>query len=153
MLTTPHALVGLVIITRFPNFLGLFLSLLSHFILDFFIPHWNPHLYTEFSKNKKLSSNSIKIIIVDGLLGVVLTLFFMTRALPDLNQAFLMGLGAFAAILPDFIEIPYYFLHYKASWLKAYVDFTHKHQSNGIFFWGILTQVAVIVVSLGILLS
>jgi hypothetical protein len=153
MLTTPHALIGLVIISRLPNFLGLFLSLLSHFILDFFVPHWNPHLYTEFKKDKKVSSSSVKVILIDGFLAVGLTLYFMAKALPNLNQAFLLGLSSFMAVFPDLAEVPYYFFNYKARWMKKYVYFTHKYQTNGVFFWGIITQVAVIIASLGLLLS
>jgi membrane-bound metal-dependent hydrolase YbcI (DUF457 family) len=152
MLTTPHALVGLAIITKFPNLLGLFLSLLSHFFLDFFIPHWNPHLYTEFRQAKKISSFSLKVILIDSCVAVSLTLFFMARALPNLAQAFLLGFSALMAVFPDVLEIPYYFLGYKAKWMKTYVYFEHRHQSNGVFFWGVLTQILVILASLKILL-
>ena len=141
MLTTPHVLVALVIISRLPNFAGLILALLSHFVLDFFIPHWNPHLYTEMSKNKKVSPNSIAIILVDGLIAVAFTLYFMMQKLPFFNQAFVVGLAAFLAVLPDFIEIPYYFLNYKAGWMVKYIEFEHQYQSTGGFFWGLVTQI------------
>lgn len=152
MLTTPHVLVALVIISRLPNFAGLILSLMSHFFLDFFIPHWNPHLYTEMSQNKKVSPNSIAIILADGLIAVIFTLYFMIQKLPFFNQAFVIGLAAFLAVLPDFIEIPYYFLNYKARWMVKYVEFEHQYQSNGVFFWGIVTQLLVVAASLKILL-
>lgn len=151
MLTTPHVLVGLVIIQKIPHPLGLFLSLISHFILDFFIPHWNPHLYTEFKKGGKISDPSIKVILVDGFLAVALTLFFMSKSLPDLSQAFLYGLASFMAVLPDAIEIPYYFGGWKNKWLKKYVYFEHKYQASAGIFWGMLTQILVVVASLKIL--
>jgi len=151
MLTTPHALVGLAIIQKSPNILGLFLALISHFIFDFFLPHWNPHLYTELKKTGKISFNSILVIIIDGLLAVGLTLFFMSKSLPNLNQALFYGLGPLMAVLPDLIEIPYYFLNYKANWLKKYVYFEHKYQANTNFLWGTLTQVLVVIASLKIL--
>ena len=151
MLTTPHTLVALVIISRFPNFTGLALSLLSHFALDFFIPHWNPHLYTEMNKDKKVSKQSVAIILVDGLIAVAFTLYMMAQKLPFLNQAFLIGLAAFLAVSPDLIEAPYYFLNYKARWMVKYVEFEHKYQSNGVFFWGIVTQVLVVLVALKVL--
>lgn len=151
MLTLPHTLVALVIISRLPNCAGLILSLLSHFALDFFIPHWNPHLYTEISKNKKISPNSIAIILADGLIAVVFTLYFMIQKLPSFNQFLITGLAAFLAVLPDFIEIPYYFFNYRALWMVKYVEFEHKYQSNGVFFWGIVTQILVILASLKVL--
>lgn len=151
MLTTPHTLTALVIISRFPNLTGLILALLSHFALDFFIPHWNPHLYTEMNKNKKISFKSIAVILIDGLIAVAFTLYFMIQKLPSLNQAFLVGLAAFLAVSPDFIEIPYYFFNYRARWMVKYVEFEHQHQSNGVFFWGLVTQIIVILASLKIL--
>ena len=152
MLTTPHILVGLVIISKIPNVFGLLLSLISHFLLDFFIPHWNPHLYTEFKKAGKVSSFSIKTILVDGFLAVALTLFFMFKNLPNLSQAFLYGLSSFMAVLPDAIEIPYYFLSWKNKWMKKYVYFEHKYQANAGIFWGLVTQVLVVLACLKALL-
>ncbi|HUV47326.1 MAG TPA: hypothetical protein VMW29_04275 [Candidatus Bathyarchaeia archaeon] len=152
MLTTPHSLIGMVVITRFPNFLGIILAIVSHFLLDFFIPHWNPHLYTEFKQNKKISSSSYKLVILDGLIGVSLTLFFMWRLLPDVKLAFLTGLGSFMGVFPDSLEIPYYFLGYKAQWMKFYADFSHKYQSNGVFVWGMITQILVVLACLKVLL-
>jgi len=152
MLTTPHSLVGMVVITRFPNFLGIILAIVSHLLLDFFIPHWNPHLYTEFKQNKKISSSSYKLVILDGLIGVSLTLFFMWRFLPNLRLAFWSGVGSFMAVFPDTIEIPYYFLGYRTKWMKLYVDFSHKFQSNGVFIWGMITQILVVLASLKVLL-
>lgn len=160
MLTTPHALVGLVIIQKIPHPIGLLVSLISHFLIDFFIPHWNPHLYTEFKKTGGISSSSIKIILVDGFLAVALTLFFMFKNLPagrqgllNLSQAFLYGLSSFMAVLPDAIEIPYYFLNWKSKCMKKYVYFTHKYQADAGIFWGMLTQILVVIASLKVLLS
>jgi len=152
MLTTPHALVGLVIIQKIPYPIGLFASLISHFLLDFFIPHWNPHLYTEFKKTGRISSSSTKVILIDGFLAVAFTLFFMFKNLPDLSMVFLYGLSSFVAVLPDAIEIPHFFLSSKNKWMKKYIYFTHKYQANTGFFWGITTQVLVILASLKILL-
>lgn len=149
MLTTPHVLVGFVIVKFFPHPLGaLILAFLSHFILDFFIPHWNPHLYTEFKKNHKISHFSLKIIFLDSFLALTLFLILAFRTLPDWNQLFYYGLAAFFASLPDLIEIPYYFFNCKNKALLRYVNFEHTHQANGTFFWGMLTQVLVVIASL-----
>lgn len=151
MLTTPHVLVGLAVIKTMPNLGGLVLAFLSHFLLDFFVSHWNPHLYTEFHKSGRISSSSVKIIIIDGLIAVCLTLFLMYQSLPDLGSALLIGGAAFFAVLPDLIEFPYYFLNYKKNWLKKYVNFEHKHQAASSFCWGMITQVLVSLAALRVL--
>lgn len=149
MLTTPHILIGIVIIKLFPYPLGaLILAFLSHFILDFFIPHWNPHIYTEMRKDKKISGSSLKVIFLDSLLALILFLILASKTLPNYQQIFLYGLGAFFAALPDLVEIPYYFLDSKNKLLAKYVDFEHKYQANGTFFWGTATQILIIIVSL-----
>lgn len=149
MLTTPHILIGISIVKLFPNsVIALALAFLSHFILDFFIPHWNPHLYTEMKKNKKISFFSLKIIMIDSLLALSLFSFLAYKLLPNWQQIFFYGLGAFMASLPDLIEIPYYFFGFSNKLLKKYVNFEHHYQANGTFFWGILTQIIVVLACL-----
>lgn len=149
MLTTPHVLVGLSIlkITKSPV-LAIILAFLSHFILDFFIPHWNPHLYTEHKKSGSISKNSLLIIFVDGFLALLFLAILSFQAWPDFSQIFLYGLVSLASVLPDLIEIPYYFLNWKNKWLAGYVRFEHKNQANGTIFWGLSTQVLVVIASL-----
>lgn len=149
MLTTPHVLTALVIVKIFPQpILAIGLAFLSHFMLDFFIPHWNPHIYTEMSKDKKISLGSFKIIILDSLLALSIFLFLAYQTLPDINTILVYGTASFIAILPDLVEIPYYFFKSKNKLLKQYVDFEHKYQANGTFFWGMITQLLVVLASL-----
>lgn len=151
MLTTPHALVGLAIIKYFPNPLGLVLAFLSHYLIDFSLPHWNPHIYTEFKKQGRISSTSFRIIILDGLIAVAFTLFVMWTSLPNLGLAFLYGIGSFIAVLPDALEIPYYFFGIKSKFLKKYASLCHRFQVDASFFWGVLTQILVILACLKVL--
>ena len=147
MLITPHVLVGLVIIKIFPYPLGAFLLvLLSHFFLDFFIPHWNPHIYTEMKKNKKINLSSLVIILIDGLITTLIFTYLSYQALPNFGKIIIYGLTAFFSILPDLIEVPYYFFGSKNKKLISYVNFAHKYQSDGNVFWGVITQVLVILV-------
>ncbi len=149
MLTTPHALVGAFILLTTPNFfLGCFLALLSHFLLDFFIPHWNPHLYTEIKKNKKVSKSSLKIIILDALIANILLLAIALKLALSWKKIALLWIGAFWAIFPDLVEIPYYFFNWKNKYLNKYINFEHKNQSNGNLFWGLVTQTLVILAAL-----
>jgi len=153
MLSTPHVLVGIFLIDRFPNICGLVLALLSHFLLDFCIPHWNPHLYTEFKKQGKISKTSLKIIILDIITAIGATLYFMSLKLPNLSLALLYGLASFMAILPDFVEIPYYFFRSKSVLLKKYVYFEHKYQAGAGVFWGGLIQILIGLAALKSLLT
>ena len=149
MLTTPHSLVGILIASLTSNPLLVFiLAIISHFILDFFIPHWNPHIYTEFNARGKISKKSFMITLVDGLMAAFFVLFFAYKNLGNQSKVLLIFLGVFGATLPDLIEIPYYFFGCKNKLLKKYVDFEHKYQANGTFWFGILTQLVVIAISL-----
>jgi len=151
MLTTPHVLVSLALVKMYPHPLTLLFSLLSHFVLDFFVPHWNPHLYTEFNGKSGIKMDSKKIILFDGLIGVGLTLFYFFTNIGDLNLAFLYAFSSLFAVLPDLIEAPYYFLGYKGKWLRDYVKFEHLHQAGANVFWGSLTQVLTSLTALKIL--
>lgn len=153
MLTTPHSLVGILIASLITNPLLVFtLAIISHFVLDFLVPHWNPHIYTEFSNKGKISKNSFIITLIDGLIAAFFVLWVVLKNLGNYSQLFLIFLGVFGATLPDLVEIPYYFLGCKNKLLKKYVDFEHKHQANGTFWLGILTQLAVIILSLKFLI-
>ena len=153
MITTPHTLVGLAIVRLFPHPISLPLAFLSHFLMDFFFPHWNPHLYTEMKKDGKVSTKSKEIIVIDGLIAVMLTLSVMYRSLPNLNLSLLYGTAAFLAVLPDLIKIPYCFLGFKHKLLKKYIDFEHKYQASASLFCGITTQLLLVLACLKTIFS
>ncbi len=154
MLTTPHTLVAAALVKLIPYpSISLPLSLLSHFFLDFFVIHWNPHIYTEMQKKGKISKTSLLVIIIDTLVALSFCLFILLNFWPDISTIALFAGAIFLATLPDTIEIPYYFFNYKAPWMKKYIKFEHEKQSNGSFFWGILTQIITITLSLYIFFS
>lgn len=146
MLTTPHVLVALTIFKILPDspIMAFFLILISHFVIDFCIPHWNPHLFTEFKKSGRISLRSMQIILIDAFLALTILTLMVINVWPNYSVVFGYTLAAFLGILPDFIEIPHYFLRWKNKLLTKYVVFQHQHQANGTFFWGILTQIIVI---------
>jgi len=147
MLTTPHALTGVTLVLIVPNkALALLLALLSHFMFDFFLPHWNPSIFTELKNEKKLSLNTVLFIVIDALLALIIVLTIAFTKTSNLVSFILVMLGAFMAILPDFIEIPYYFLGSQNKLLKLYVDFERKYQAKAGKFWGTLTQLVVMAV-------
>lgn len=154
MLTFPHVVAATAIVKLIPNpLISLPLALASHFFLDFVIPHWNPHLYTEYKKNGKISKKSITIIFIDGLLAFFLCLYILLYYWPSIQDIVVYAAAIFLATLPDTIEIPYYFLKCKSQLLKKYVNFEHKHQANSCFTWGMITQLIVVVFCLLIFFS
>lgn len=145
MLIAPHALTGATLALIVPNkALALLLALGSHFMFDFFLPHWNPSIFTELKDKKKLSLNTILFIFADALLALILVLgIVFSKTWPRLDESFIVILAAFMAILPDFVKIPYYFFGSQHKLLKLYINFERKYQAKAGKFWGILTQVAV----------
>lgn len=152
MLTLPHTLVGLAIIKLIPHpVIGPMFAFVSHFIVDFCIPHWNPHIFTEISTKGKLSPHSKKIIFIDGLIALLICGYIALINLDNPSKIILYALGALAAVLPDLIELPYYFFNFKSRLLSRYIYFEHKYQANANIFWGNLTQVLLITAALKVL--
>ena len=145
MLFTPHFLVGLYVVSIYNPILALPAALASHFLFDFFLPQWNPHIYTEFKKYGKISKNSMTVIILDVITAGSITLFFISSSLTDINKAILFVAGAIFAILPDITEIPYYFLKCKNKTLNKIITFEHHHQAKADWIWGNLSQLLVII--------
>jgi len=144
MLTTPHLLIGVYLVKKIPSlWVALPTAFISHLLFDAFFPHWNPHLFTEKEKKGKPSNHSLTIIFLDALIGGVL---FLITSYPLLLKSqfqdfFFLSLGGLMAILPDIIEIPYFFFNSKNKLLVKYINFGHEHQCNTSPFWGMLTQV------------
>jgi hypothetical protein len=147
MLTTPHVLAGMALATQLPFPWGLPLALLSHFVLDFLVPHWNPHLFTEMKREGKLSARSLRVITLDGLAAGLSVIWFSWA-----NPTSPLWLGAFLGVLPDFMEIPYYLFHIKQPLLIRFVTFEHLHQAKADPPLGIVTQLAVMAIALSLLL-
>jgi hypothetical protein len=141
MLTTPHALIGALIILKTQNPIwGFFLAFLSHFIFDFFVPHWNPHIYTEKNAQGKISKKSFLIIITDILIANLGLLIISLSLQLNLVNAVLLWIGAFFAVIPDLIEAPYYFFDFQNNLLNKYIQLEHNHQLDAGPFWGVVTQ-------------
>jgi hypothetical protein len=145
MLETPHAVVGAAIATAIPNpFIAIPLSFLSHFALDM-TPHWNPHISTELKKYGSITKQSKYIIYADCALAVAVSAFIASRALPNTGYAMTIGLSSFAGILPDVIEAPYFFLHWKNTFTEKWLKFQKSIQNDAEPFWGIGTQIVTLI--------
>lgn len=144
MLETPHVALGIAIATAIPNpLISIPLAFASHFVLDM-TPHWNPHLNTELKKYGHLTKQTLFIIGLDLTCAVLLTIFLA-------NGNMYIYLAAFAAILPDLAEGPHYIFGIRNKYLQIWINFQKSIQASANLFWGILTQVLVLLGSLYIL--
>ncbi len=153
MLITPHILLGLYLVTNYNPWIALPAAVISHILFDYFYPHWNPHLFTEVNKRGKLSFNTLNIIASNLVLASLFVLFFVFQVLPDTNKAVLLVSGALLSILPDLVEVPYYFLKNRHPLLVRFVTFEHLHQAKAPKVWGLSSQVFLILVCLWALLK
>ncbi len=143
MLSTPHIVTGIAIASKTTNpLIGIPLAFMSHFVLDM-VPHWNPHLNTEMRTYGKITPRSKTISIADTVVGGA---FMIVAALasPSPEAAFLTLACASASILPDALEAPYFFFHYKTAFVMKWIAFQKALQSDANVFWGTLTQIITI---------
>lgn len=153
MLELPHALVGAAIATAIPNpIISLPLSLASHFLTEY-IPHWNPHLYTEVTTSGRVSRSSFFIILTDSSLALLSGSWIALGVWPDVGRTATILAACFLAVLPDVIEIPFFFLGLKPKWIEKIVYFQRGHQWNVQPIWGILFQLLVVTLSLILIFS
>ncbi|MCX6706262.1 MAG: hypothetical protein NTV24_04145 [Candidatus Woesebacteria bacterium] len=145
MLETPHALLGAVIAVKLGNpALSIPIAFASHFILEK-VPHWNPHLTKETIKYGQPTKQSTTIVIIDSSLALILGSAIAFSQAP--NTAMVIGtlLSSFAAVLPDLIEAPYFFLKVRNNkYIKRWIKFQKGIQVDAPPFWGLLTQVLTI---------
>jgi hypothetical protein len=151
MLLTPHILLGIYFAFFYNPWIALPAALISHLLFDFFLPHWNPHLFTETKKNGYLSKNTLTIIIADVLLSLAFVVFFAFKV-NTLTQLLVLFACAFLSVLPDIVEIPYYFLNHRGKMIKKMIEFQHKHQAKAGILWGNLSQFTVACLCLWLLL-
>lgn len=148
MLETPHALVGAAIAIKVGNpFLAIPISFLSHFALEK-VPHWNPHLNTETQKFGAPTKTSTYIVIADSLLALTSGSFIALSSLPNTELALTILLSCFAAVLPDLIEAPYFFLKKRTSAIKKWISFQKSLQVDTSPIPGLATQLITIIAAL-----
>ena len=144
MLETPHVALGIAIAVAVPSpLISIPLAFASHFVLDM-TPHWNPHLNTETKKYGYLTNKTLLIIGLDLACAAVLTAFVSKGNINIL-------LASFASILPDVVEGPYFLLGWKNEFVKKWISFQKSIQSDANIYWGLLTQILVILGALYII--
>lgn len=145
MLETPHALLGAAIAVKLGNpALSIPIAFASHFILER-VPHWNPHLTNETKKYGQPTKQSTVIVIIDSSLALILGSAIAFSQAPNTMMVIGTLLSSFAAVLPDLIEAPYFFLNIRNNkYIKRWIHFQKGIQVDAPPFWGLLTQVLTI---------
>lgn len=148
MLETPHVVVGAAIAAKVTNpLLAVPLAFGSHFVLDM-VPHWNPHINTELKRDGKVSSMSKAIIVGDVLAGLAAGIAIANTASVDQVHMFVILMASFAAVLPDVIEGPYFFLGWRHKFLLKWLNFQKAIQVDTTPFIGIFTQIVTVLAAL-----
>lgn len=150
MLETPHVVVGIALALKFVNpWIVIPLSLISHFILDR-VPHWNPHTYTETMTNGGPKHSTITLTAIDIIVSLILGFGAAYLVLPNTMLAITIILASFASVAPDVSKYPFFlFKGTRKGYYKKWVDAERKLQvETRSVFWGLVTQVLVIIVSL-----
>jgi hypothetical protein len=145
-----HALVGGTIGLYFHSAaLIILIGILSHFLLDT-VPHCDVGFDREHFKiysEAKFKKNTVYLALLDiAVTGVFILILHYHFHIPHIT------LGAFAAIIPDLASIGYFTrLKHKAKY-KRYLHFHNNLQRDAGFISGILTQLAVFIVFMKILM-
>ena len=153
MLITAHFIVGSAIASKVLNpAISFPLALGSHFLLDR-IPHWNPHLLSEFKKYNKITRKTTFFIFIDSSLAISSAAFISLNQAMNFNQALIVFLSGVIATAPDLIEAPYYFLNMKSRLVERWILWQKTVQGDASFVPGILIQIVIITTSILWILS
>jgi len=148
---TTHAIVGAAIVHFMPShpLAAVCLAFASHFLLDAF-PHWDypiwstslkPSIASPMKYDRALFTDMLTIG-TDAALGVVLAFILFTRQ----ESLFLVFCGAFAAILPDFLQFAYMrFPREPLTSMQQFHRWIHTSQRMQPLF-GIISQFAFVIV-------
>jgi len=154
MILTTHAIIGAAIANAFPYepHIGLPLSLASHYIIDI-LPHTNyghEHFQNENNRDAIIDFHNIDALVqifftvLDITVAVLLVFLLFVR---DKQTFFLSVFGAMFAVLPDIFN----FFSYKFggrffTGAKKLHDLFHYNKDfNHNYFYGVMTQLAVVV--------
>ncbi len=138
MTATAHALVGGAIAASVTNpALGITLSAASHPLLDM-IPHWDEGLgWRKKSKTRLFIESSIDLVF-----GVTVTFLIFGPFTPF----WYLAACIFVSEIWDILMMPYLVLRWNFFPFSTVYKIQHKMQSNIRLPWGILTQIATVLV-------
>ncbi len=142
MLSIAHAITGAFIADTLPSpWLFIPLALASHFILDH-VHHYDAGTGLHEGKRKLYVAAVFAFL---DLVGAAVLLALIWRQTPT-HFTWQIWLAAFVAILPDILESTELFFHRPLKILQPLYSFhEYIHRSTKNPFWGILTQVILVV--------
>jgi len=148
VLETPHVILGATIATKIPNpLISIPLAFGSHFLLDK-VPHWNPHLNTEIKTYGGVTKLTRNIVILDVTAALLSGLFIASQASVDSMHAVTILVASFAAVSPDVVEGPYFFLKVRTKAIEKWIKFQKSIQADAPFAFGMATQLATVLACL-----
>lgn len=147
MTATGHALVGASIASLVPNpAISLPLAILSHFLGDK-LPHWDVMTDKGKSKRQIFFQATLDVLVGFLLVGIIFIGYWHSP-----NPVVIL-LGAFAAQLPDWLELPYFL--FGKNFPVAYQNYKIQKWVHDAWFdsrlpapWGVVTQTVIVLLFL-----
>lgn len=141
MTATGHALVGALIAGKVGDpVLTAALAFLSHFPCDI-LPHWDVGMHHVKKKSQTIFYEAVADVLVSYAASFLLFWYILGQ-----RDLILLAVAVFAAHLPDWISFPYFL------WKIKFFPFVAMHHVQERMHhtldkpWGIVTQVALIVI-------
>lgn len=143
MLITPHVVLGAAIGSKIDNpYLIAPIALGSHFLLDK-IPHWQETLYPY---------EPTKLTYIRILLDIILSigiLYFLAKIIPFQANIYI---GIFFSLLPDMDALAMKYRNLlKINFIKIYYNWHVKIQNETDKFYGVITQIGIVLACIFIL--
>ena len=150
MTATGHAVIGVAIAATISNpIIAIPVALGSHLLADLF-PHWDAGT----NRSKKSKDRFFVEAAADVILSLAVTFFLVIYLFPqtDLFYAYII---VFFAQFFDWITAPYLFFKIdKPGIFKWFYEFQKKHFDTRLDKpWGVIGQVALLIILLGIALA
>lgn len=119
MLSISHALSGAFIASKIPSPIIYIPAAIGLHYLEDWIPHWD--VGTGLSNGKRKISTALLLEVVDMIVSIAAIYYFWQRG--HVHIQYHVWLGAFAALIPDFLEAPRNFLKWEPKFLKPLNQF------------------------------
>lgn len=143
MLSIPHALTGAFVASKLGHpLLYVPMAVGFHYLQDW-MPHWD--VGTGLSKGTRKRSTALILELFDLAITAGLVYWFWYHQVST-AEFYHICLGAFAGLLPDFMEAPRNFLKWEPAFLKPFNDFHGKfHHSIPNMWLGLAPQIILVV--------
>ena len=143
MTATGHAVIGTLIAAKIGNpYLAIPIAIVSHIAGDMF-PHWDSGTNSKKKSPKRMFIESS----IDVIVGFVVSYLIIALVFPQTNLPYAFVI-IIASQLPDWISAPYTIFKLNVPFFKAIYRFQSAINSKLDKPWGIINQVAALVLLL-----